>query len=140
METLPYMVFTIHIPMEWLAFNVNYEDLLNHLINVIEEYFTTQPTYNGLVVNIIGIEAALFINIMMRILWFRRIRVEDDPRPSTVHYYPPLAPPSLEDEWHWGVNNDNVDNVDNVHNEIFMENCISSTTQDIKYNSNDDDK
>ncbi|KAK0077235.1 hypothetical protein PV326_010194, partial [Microctonus aethiopoides] len=93
MEALPYMIFTVHIPMIWLVSDMTYEDLLNYLMNAIEEYFNINRTYDGLVINIIGIEAALFINIVARILWFKRIRIEDDPRPGNVHDYPPLAPP-----------------------------------------------
>ncbi|KAK0169221.1 hypothetical protein PV328_012321 [Microctonus aethiopoides] len=140
MESLPYMIFTIHIPMEWLAIEDSYENLLNQLMSSIENYSNMYGSYEGLIININGVEAALFINIMRRIIWFKRIRIDDDPRPEIIHYYPSLAPPSLEEEWHWGVNNEN-DNIDNVDNEIFMENCISSTTdQNIEYNYNDDDK
>ncbi|KAK0072688.1 hypothetical protein PV326_014204, partial [Microctonus aethiopoides] len=137
MESLPYMIFTIHIPMEWLAIEDSYENLLNQLMSSIENYSNMYGSYEGLIININGVEAALFINIMRRIIWFKRIRIEDDPRPEIIHYYPSLAPPALEEEWQWGGNNDNVNN----DNEIFMENCISSTTdQYIKYNYNDDDK
>ncbi|KAK0070809.1 hypothetical protein PV325_014039, partial [Microctonus aethiopoides] len=75
MESLPYMIFTIHIPMECIN----------------------------------GIQAALFINVLTRIMWFKRIRIEDDPRPAMVHYYTPLTPPSLEDEWHFDDDDDDDD-------------------------------
>ncbi|KAK0070659.1 hypothetical protein PV326_002247, partial [Microctonus aethiopoides] len=42
-------------------------------------------------------------------MWFKRIRIEDDPRPAMVHYYTPLTPPSLEDEWHFDDDDDDDD-------------------------------
>lgn len=149
METLPYVIFTIHIPMEWLAINITYVELINYLLDTIDEYFNIHHSYNGIVINILGIEAALYINIAARIIWFKRIRIEDDPRPEIVHYHPPLAPPSLEEEWHvidirnvdnhviinemiildnYNIN-DNINEMDNI-NEIIMNNEISSTYDD----------
>lgn len=116
-ESLPCIIFTIHVPMEWLTVDGTYEELLNYLMNAIDEYHNVHGIYNGLVINVLGIEAALFFDVLARTIWFRRIRIEDDPRPSNIHYYPPLAPPAIEEEWHYGANNSNNNDDDNENKE-----------------------
>ncbi|KAK0072267.1 hypothetical protein PV325_011625 [Microctonus aethiopoides] len=82
---------TMHVPMEWLAIDGTYDELINHIMNTTDKQFQLS--------NILGIEAALHIDIAARIIWFKRIRIEDDPCPEIVQYYPPLASFS-EEKWH----------------------------------------
>ncbi|KAK0071755.1 hypothetical protein PV325_012410 [Microctonus aethiopoides] len=138
MDSSPYIIFTIHIPMEWLVIDMSYDDILNHLMDVAENYFNIHGSYDGLTLNIAGIQAVLSINIITRILWFRRIPNEDDPRPPTIHYYPSLAPPALEEEWQWGGNND----IDDIDDNLININDIVDDNNDndiVDYNDNDDD-
>ncbi|KAK0070599.1 hypothetical protein PV325_000369 [Microctonus aethiopoides] len=109
METLPYMVYTLHIPLEWLNGDRSYRNLLNYIYNATEDYADYHGNYDGCVLTINNIQAVLFNDNAARIWWYRRIRIEGDQRPSTVNYFPRLAPTSVENEWRWDWDEENVD-------------------------------
>ncbi|KAK0169337.1 hypothetical protein PV327_011641 [Microctonus hyperodae] len=136
MESLPYLIFTIHIPMEWLAIDTTYNNLLTYLMNTTEDYFNIHGTYEGLVIDIMGIQSILIINITRRIIWFRRIRIEDDLRPPTVQYFPQLAPQSLEEEWHF-IANDAINMNNNVSDDMNM-NMDNDVSDDMNMDDNGD--
>ncbi|KAK0073722.1 hypothetical protein PV325_009334 [Microctonus aethiopoides] len=98
METLPYMVYTFHVPLEWLNGDRSYRNLLNYVYHATEDYADYNGNYDGCVLTINNIQAALFIDNAARIWWYRRIRIEDDPPPSNVNYFPRLALIGLENE------------------------------------------
>ncbi|KAK0070981.1 hypothetical protein PV325_013740, partial [Microctonus aethiopoides] len=91
--------FNIHIPMEWITIDTSYEDIIEIILKMTAEYAERTGTHTGCVINLNNIEAILLIDITNRMWWYRRILLEDDPRPQTVHYFPPIAPPELEEEW-----------------------------------------
>ncbi|KAK0070845.1 hypothetical protein PV326_002019, partial [Microctonus aethiopoides] len=84
MESLPYLTLTLRIPMEWIMTDTSYNDTIIYLMTITEEYLNIHGSYEGLVIDIVGVQAILIINIMERIIWFRRIRIEDDPPITTT--------------------------------------------------------
>ncbi|KAK0072397.1 hypothetical protein PV326_000118, partial [Microctonus aethiopoides] len=141
MESLPYITFTIHIPMEWLMVNVSYNDTIMYLMNITDQYLNIHGTYEGMVVNIAGVQARLVINILERVIWFMRIRIEDDPRPPNVQYFPRIAPPHLEELWNFlplnDINNHNNDNSNN-NNDNSNNNDNNNDNSNNNDNNNDD--
>ncbi|KAK0156768.1 hypothetical protein PV328_012337, partial [Microctonus aethiopoides] len=122
--------------MEWLMVNVSYNDTIMYLMNIADQYLNIHGTYEGLVVNIAGVQARLVINILERVIWFMRIRIEDDPRPPNVQYFPRIAPLHLEELWNFLPLNDiNNHNNDNSHNDNSNNNNDNSNNND---NNNDD--
>ncbi|KAK0071379.1 hypothetical protein PV325_013023 [Microctonus aethiopoides] len=154
--------------MEWMNNNNNipYGDIITNILKITAEYADCYGTYTGCVINFNDIEAALIIDHTAKMWWYRRIRIENDPRPPTIHYYPRLAPPELEEEWCWwswvGNNNDdgnennnddnennnvddiNINNENNDNNEMmtFLQNWIIATSEvnDNENNVNEDNE
>ncbi|KAK0169368.1 hypothetical protein PV328_012138 [Microctonus aethiopoides] len=90
----------IHIPMEWIDANIPNIDLLNDIYCRVEEYAAIHGFYEGCVMNINNVNAALFINNTAKIWWYKRIQPDDDlPHPPIENYHPPLAPEDLERQW-----------------------------------------
>ncbi|KAK0165483.1 hypothetical protein PV328_003990 [Microctonus aethiopoides] len=120
MESLPYLSFTLYIPMEWMMTDTSYNDTIIYLMNIAEEYFNIHGCYEGLVIDIVGVQAILIVNIIERIIWFKRIRIEDDRRLPTVNYFPRIAFLHLEELWEFlplsNLNNDNSNYNDNSDN------------------------
>ncbi|KAK0170555.1 hypothetical protein PV328_008392 [Microctonus aethiopoides] len=155
--------------MEWMNNNNNipYGDIITNILKITAEYADCYGTYTGCVINFNDIEAALIIDHTAKMWWYRRIRIENDPRPPTIHYYPRLAPPELEEEWCWwswvGNNNNydgnennnddnennnvdeiNINNENNDNNEMmtFLQNWIIATSEvnDNENNVNEDNE
>ncbi|KAK0073302.1 hypothetical protein PV325_009950 [Microctonus aethiopoides] len=144
------ITFNIFIPLEWINDNYNnYENLLYDIIEMTADYTNRHGTHNGMVLCFNNVEAILIIDIITRIWWYRRIRIEDNPRPSMVNYYTPIAPPELEDEWQWGGNNiendeenNDIDDDDEENNNIENEENNNIENDDEVNNNieNDDDE
>ncbi|KAK0070998.1 hypothetical protein PV325_013692, partial [Microctonus aethiopoides] len=99
MESIAVIKFNIFIPLEWMYNNLHdYEYILNIILEMTAKYADTHGTHSGCVIRLNNVEAVLFIDYAARIWWYRRIRIEDDPRPPNVNYYPPMASPEIE-EW-----------------------------------------
>ncbi|KAK0171415.1 hypothetical protein PV327_011362 [Microctonus hyperodae] len=106
---MAYIKYSIHLLNEWMI-NNNYEILIERLYYGMEEYADIHGSYDGFVSHKNGIEAFLIINNLRKMYWMRRIRIEDDRRPSTVNYYPRLAPIGREMQWSLIIAYENVDN------------------------------
>ncbi|KAK0070860.1 hypothetical protein PV326_001995 [Microctonus aethiopoides] len=144
MNFIAVIEFNIHIPLEWIDIDFsNYEYLINHIFMVTAEYADHHGSYSGCVIQYNNINAALFIDNARRMWWFRRIQVEDDPRPPTVNYYPPLASLELEEEWRLvrGVDYDinNIIDDDNDDDTINIEDIDDDDTININIDDDDDD-
>ncbi|KAK0070880.1 hypothetical protein PV325_013947 [Microctonus aethiopoides] len=68
MESLPYLTLTLRIPMEWIMTDTSYNDTIIYLMTITEEYLNIHGSYEGLVIDIVGVQAILIINIMERII------------------------------------------------------------------------
>ncbi|KAK0157137.1 hypothetical protein PV328_011840 [Microctonus aethiopoides] len=99
MDSAMLIPYIMHIPLEWLGMNIFYEDMLIDIYNMTEDYEDRHGSYEGLVLNINNTEAALSICNAAKMWWYKRVRIEGDPRPPLVNYYTPLAPLELEQEW-----------------------------------------
>lgn len=61
-----------------------------------EDYAHLHGSYEGCILNISDIQAALFIDNRAKIWWYEQICIKDDHRPPKVDYYPSLE---LQQEW-----------------------------------------
>ncbi|KAK0072165.1 hypothetical protein PV326_000367 [Microctonus aethiopoides] len=90
MDIVPGILYMVHVPSEWLTFELNYENLLNSVYTLSENYAYIHGTYEGLVLTINGCAAELLINDFKKKWWYRRVDVDD--RAPNEDYYPPLPP------------------------------------------------
>ncbi|KAK0169388.1 hypothetical protein PV327_011602 [Microctonus hyperodae] len=80
----------MHVPVEWLAINMDSRDILQLVYDATENYYNLYNTYIGFTFTLNKVEAGLRICDATKKWWYRRIEV--DHRPPHVDYYPSLQP------------------------------------------------